>query len=307
MKSHRLPIKPLAALAGALLLAQAASPTHAQSLIWDFNQLDPSSKTATDSSGNARHGTVAGNVSLDPSGLSGNAYAGFTSADSQVVWDSDSTTLGRGTSQSLSLWLKNPGDGGANAHVTIAGVGNAGAGNRAWEIWLGAADTDGNRTLNLSWGHWGGGGEFVTSSTLVSFEADAWYNLAFTWDRGSSQSYPFGFAIYLAKQGASSLGAPIFSGTVGDGAGAGPADTRTLYIGGNVAGYGPFNSAASFQAGYFGGVIDEVAFWQQLLTADELNARFLAYAAVPEPGAIALLAGALAMGSALIRRRRTSR
>lgn len=260
----------LFALVGAPILS-------AQDLIWNFDETGVP-VTAKDSSSNGRDGIISGKVSFVFQGLSGGAYGGFTTPDSQVLWQAggeEYKELGR-TNITLALWLKNPGHYERN---TIAGVGNPGVHNRSWEIWLGKPDSAGRRTLNLSWGNWKGESQNYTAEDPVSFEPDAWYFLAMTWQQ-VGQEFTRECSIYLAKQGSASLGEPVFHVVVGDGVDAGPADARAFYVGGNITGWpGPESDtmfAKNFKDGYFGGIIDQVSLWlNRILTPKELNDVYL--------------------------------
>lgn len=271
------------------MLAMMAGSAAAQTIIWNFNE-PGTPTTATDSSGNGNNGTVTGNVTSNGAG----GYTGFTSATSQVAWNSTITDADK-VDTTLAMWIKNPGNGGDSSHLTLAGIGQPGAGaGRGWELWLGAADLSGNRSLNLSWQAGDGSNGVVSSSTAFSFEANANYYLAFTWKTFAGFGfYPFDFSIYLGKDGDASLGSADFTGQAGNFGIAPPGGSETFYVGGNVDGFW----SGSFPAGYVGGDIGSVKLWlnQPTLDAAALNADFLATSTIPEPSAVVLLVSGIAV------------
>jgi len=290
-----------ARIVGIIAIAGLACAANAQTLVWEFNETNPVT-TVTDSSGNGNNGTAAGNVASNGAG----GFTGFTSNTSQVTWTSGIPQTAGRPDTTLAVWFENPGN---STHNTIAGFASNTNDNRAWEIWLGAPDINGNQTINLSGQSWEANGVegagILTSSTSFSFAADTRYYLAFTWESLNNPEpgeyfFPYGFAFYLAQDGDAELGAADFSGTMGpfDGGAGGPGDANEFYVGGQDPGY----VSADFAGGSFGGDIDSVTLWwnQPLLTQSELNANFL----VPEPATVTLLASGLAAIVLAWRRRR---
>jgi len=269
-----------AAITGVCLLVAILSPdSRAQDLLWKFDETGVP-VAAKDASGNQRVGKISGEVDFVFPGITGGAYGGFTSPESQVCWEAGGESyieLGR-TNLTVALWMKDPGDSG---RATIVGVGNPGTHNRSWEVWLGAPDAaDGKSSLNLAAGFWTAGSLNYTAEHKVTLKPGTWYFLAMTWHQ-VGDGFPRAFDVYLAPRGAASLGQPVFSGVVGEGVDAGPADARVFYIGGNIAGWPGSDSdelfAQHFKEGFFGGVIDNVGLWlDRTLSANELDQIFAA-------------------------------
>ena len=307
MKTTSVLLAPSFLLAGALALC-GASAARSQTTVptptftWNFD-----GGAATDSSGNGHDGVISGNVTKG-AGATGDGLTGFTSSTSYVTYNTGITNpLNSDKNETLSLWLKNPG---TADRVVILGVGSTGSGNRQVELWL--TQSGGQYTLNLGYQNWNGNTQSFASSAFT-WGADTWYNLSFVISKApnnGSDKQLYDFTVYLTAQDAAGLNTtPILSGVVGTGYGTtgpanAPADAGVVYVGANTAGfYNPFKPA-----GYFGGSIDSVSYWEGMaLTADQLNEAFLATQPIPEPAAMAALAGAGVLALAFVVRRRSRR
>jgi len=234
--------------------------------------------------------------------------ASFTSATSFVSYDTGVTNpLNAETKETFSLWMQNPG---TTGRAVILGIGNNNHdGSRTLQLW--STYSDGQYTLNLGYSNWNAGRQLFSSDPITIAE-DTWYNLAFVIEKAPNadgDTRRFAFTVYLTSEDETALNTtPIFSGVVGigyetTGPANGPSGASLAYVGASPAGfYSEFKPA-----GWFGGDIDQVAFWQaEALTTAELNDYFQATVGslVPEPSAAALLAGAGVLGLAFARRRR---
>ncbi|MDR1284177.1 MAG: LamG domain-containing protein [Opitutaceae bacterium] len=281
--------------------AQSVS-TPAPTLLWNFDSITEG--TTSDSSGNGNNGAVTGTVATATSGLSGStgALTGFSSASSQVYYDSGvSNLLETSGKATVTLWFQNPGTSTRNLLTGFGAISNGG--ERAVEIWLTDADEGGNRTLNLSYQPWTNAtaDSLTATSASLTLEADSWYQLAFVWERQAGNTY--NYTVYLTSEKASGLGTALLSGSVNPA----PSTSRWFYVGGNPGGW--YNT--HFKAGFLGATasIDEVSLWiGTALTTDQLNANFALHAftgTIPEPGAVAALCGfAGLIAASVIRHRR---
>jgi hypothetical protein len=266
-------------------------------------------------------------LDVTASGISGNGLTNFStgfwnggiSSASNVSFDT-----GTGTTNvlnigpvTLSIWAKNPGTVLPNQdRFVLFGVGNNSyPGNQGLQVWLSQVDETGQRTLNVSLQNWNGGFSTWTSASLT-WDADAWYNVALTWNRITGAHGHV--ELFLTKQ-TDTFGSPLLSFDSNDTTGSNP-------VGATVGTTGMVNSpwvyfggqSDAFNAGVSAGgvlgttaIIDDAAAWiGTRLTVEQLEANFALHAItgnIPESRALAALcgfAGLVAAAAIAIRRRR---
>jgi hypothetical protein len=240
-------------------MADAALPKP--TLEWDLTESGVT-PTAIDSSGNHFDGTSVGNVTGN-----GTLFSKFNSIQSLVkhTWDKPFPTV---IGNSGDLWIQDmsfvadishPGISAVNL-IARGGSSQAG-GNDGWQVYLGAPDASGQRTVSLSIASWGGM-QLTKTSTPFTMNPNATYQFACTWTYSNRDPhFIYAFNIYLTPLDSSSANL-IFSNTINLNAGTPTGDAgssaikgdNSLVIGGGDNGY----YTSSFPAGNFGGDIHNV-------------------------------------------------
>lgn len=320
-------------LALGLLLAATLSASSAQTIIptptafFNFDDIEGTTlakeTVITNSGSSATTGLVKQNtVDVTASGISGKGLTNFKtsfwngniSAASNVSFDTGMTNPLNSGAATLSVWAKNPGTVTTQDRFVLLGVGGNGENaNQGLQVWLSQVDGNGQRTLNVTLQNWSSGVGTWTSAPLT-LDADAWYNVAVTWNKTTGAHGHVD--LFLTKQ-TDTFGTPLLSfdsndttgsntGGVTKNDGTGISNGQQVYFGGQNRQY----SAGGVAGGGLGtaAIIDDAAAWiGTKLTAEQLAANFALHAItsnIPEPRTLAALCGFAGLVAAIAIRRR---
>lgn len=253
----------------------ALSPT-----LW--YKFDEASFGSTTSSQGSTTSTLGSSGFASTSNFWGDTPGAMASTQAGNVTSSNGSTIGAGAAGSIVFLFKTDNDG-LNGTETLFLKGAGGTGLELLSLTAGQ--------LSLRFRNTAGTG--FNSITRTGIASNTWFFSAITWDvanTGDSISWSF-----LAMGGDLS-GMSTLSGTGANATAI--ADTAAFQIGGRAGvGQRPANSS-----------LDEFAVWTRRLSSSDINtlATATAATAIPEPSTFGALAGVLALGMSLVRRKRVT-
>ena len=242
--------------------ASAARADYMQTVLTDnpsayYRLGEPSGTTAFDSSGNSHSGTYR-NVTL------GQPSAIFSDPNTSALFNGSTSIVDTGflptdSSFTVEAWAR-PTQASANFQI-VAGI------SGGPQLSYGSATQPGRPAFSFF-----SGGTFLSTTATVSLPLNTYSYLVGTWDNTTKILDIYINGILNNSTTLSSATPSLDSSTTAFQIGA---FDETLHGG-------------TFKAQFFGGGIDEVAYYSTALSADRIRAHFLA-GAVPEPGSLTLM------------------
>jgi hypothetical protein len=174
-------------------------------------------------------------------------------------------------------------------------TGEAGSSNNTpWEIYY---DTE-TGTIDIQFQSWGG--RTTTYSASFTWSEDTWYQVALVADYNISGGVrSVDYTLYISDV-TTATATVVLSGTYTDegNTAAGLGSGSYLYVGAGTKGY--YDAAV---AGYWGGNINDVSYWDETLLSPA-NLETMMQSHIPEASSFGIMAGLLGLGLVLLRRRK---
>jgi hypothetical protein len=240
------------------------------SLLWRMDEkgLNP---IAVDSTENGLDGESRGNVRGGYPSMQGTAYLGFTSMQS-LVGVTNVVPSFASRDWSFTAYIRNPVIAEGHFCLIARGAGNVAgrygaSGDIPWQLWI---DEDG--ALNIGVAAWNNTFD-TTKSDPLDWEWGQWYQVAVLQDfkkTNSPETFYSRFTVYVTPaESNASIGDPVIDWTFISGGGL--ANSTALSVGGGKNGY-HHGSHDGAKGGWFGGQIDEVSFYDNvLIKKDQLD------------------------------------